>query len=643
MIEIYLDSTQVYPKQGQTIKMTKENPALTEKGTYSLDIEFPLDIPANRLFFGPLCRSEVSKDHDEYDAEIKDGAKVIIEGLATIVKVTDQNVSIQITSASSTKGVKSIMDKVYIDQMSLGVLDVMAAGDNWKVYYTGGNRLHPFVPLPDWEIEVDYTQGNNVRLPYSDPNTYYARLPIEGWRCIGDPEKVIFIPVWDETHSVAKNETTLVQTKSERDQGVEEWGVAQRPDTPQPNLMFIIKAIFELIGYSVNLGQYGQEPFTRMYIANAHSTQALSYTLPHWTINEFIEQIKLFLGCSVEINEVRKTVALKSTASASSGTKTLDIIDDFETEIEKEEDAETKFKTATNMSYNLSDSAAHIYDKLPDEVLKNFEIKDFESYQEMKSEYDAASDSLKSRYIYRCPDGYYCKGYADISAGRWDGGQLYEWTMLKVHMFGDYISNENSDEKTELKICPVAIDIHDSKLHSRYKTNWSRTYHYTMEITLKDERKTGNKNVSVWEGITDGTEGMDDTPPEDRLQVFFFAGSTYCGKMNDCELWYPNPWTDYDYMRVYEDHQAVDQRPSWSLSMDEHNSAEFSMSHLHISQSKIKSPAAHTFRFLSSTPPDVSQVFLIKGKKYLCEKVEYDITDDGMDTLMTGYFYEIIE
>ena len=75
MILIYLDGTLVVSDSTKTIKMTKENPGLTKKGEYSLEIEFPMSIPDNKNFFGPINRSEVSNMTVKHSAKIYDGSR----------------------------------------------------------------------------------------------------------------------------------------------------------------------------------------------------------------------------------------------------------------------------------------------------------------------------------------------------------------------------------------------------------------------------------------------------------------------------------------------------------------------------------------------------------------------------------------
>lgn len=50
-----------------------------------------------------------------------------------------------------------------------------------------------------------------------------------------------------------------------------------------------------------------------------------------------------------------------------------------------------------------------------------------------------------------------------------------------------------------------------------------------------------------------------------------------------------------------------------------------------------------TFKFLSDNIPDVRSVFLIRGKRYVCEKMTATFTENGMSQLIKGVFYPIVE
>jgi hypothetical protein len=144
----------------------------------------------------------------------------------------------------------------------------------------------------------------------------------------------------------------------------------------------------------------------------------------------------------------------------------------------------------------------------------------------------------------------------------------------------------------------------------------------------------------VWSAINSGVKEV--TQPEDMMQLFIYDGYTHKMRSDWENGTTCVPFTDVEYKQIPGVSESPDSRPSYSLSLD-HSSATESIAKLQVNSVKIDLNKKETFRFVANTPPDVSGVFLIRGKKYLCEKVEYDITDSGVHPLMTGYFYEIVE
>ena len=47
-------------------------------------------------------------------------------------------------------------------------------------------------------------------------------------------------------------------------------------------------------------------------------------------------------------------------------------------------------------------------------------------------------------------------------------------------------------------------------------------------------------------------------------------------------------------------------------------------------------------KFITDDIPDPSKIYVFNNKRYICEKVEMNVTDDGTDKEKTGYFYEML-
>ena len=50
-----------------------------------------------------------------------------------------------------------------------------------------------------------------------------------------------------------------------------------------------------------------------------------------------------------------------------------------------------------------------------------------------------------------------------------------------------------------------------------------------------------------------------------------------------------------------------------------------------------------TFKFIADAIPNVRSVFVIHGKKYICEKITATFSEQGMSQLLKGVFYPITE
>ena len=63
----------------------------------------------------------------------------------------------------------------------------------------------------------------------------------------------------------------------------------------------------------------------------------------------------------------------------------------------------------------------------------------------------------------------------------------------------------------------------------------------------------------------------------------------------------------------------------------------------HSALHKIENKTKVVFKFLSESIPDVRAVFLIRGKKYVCEKLTATFTEKGLSQLIKGEFWQIID
>ena len=58
---------------------------------------------------------------------------------------------------------------------------------------------------------------------------------------------------------------------------------------------------------------------------------------------------------------------------------------------------------------------------------------------------------------------------------------------------------------------------------------------------------------------------------------------------------------------------------------------------------EIETTMKTTFKFLADTIPDVRSLFIIRGKRYVCEKLTATFAENCMSQVLKGVFYPILE
>lgn len=118
MIYCTIEGDRVYPSLSQGIKITRENPELKDKGSYTLDVTFPMSIYENQLKFRHLNRIDVSLQRNDYmGVTLFVDRLPVISGIGVVTSVNNQEVKLQIMNANSEFKYASGFDKRYIDEM----------------------------------------------------------------------------------------------------------------------------------------------------------------------------------------------------------------------------------------------------------------------------------------------------------------------------------------------------------------------------------------------------------------------------------------------------------------------------------------------------------------------------------------------
>lgn len=262
--------------------------------------------------------------------------------------------------------------------------------------------------------------------------------------------------------------------------------------------------------------------------------------------------------------------------------------------------------------------------------------------------------SQMKNVLFQCADGrHFC--YSDSKG------------MLEVNMFRPRMSNpDKKDVEIELKIVPARF-VEDSLELMRYVDRGSGDSYSKQDEPLGNIpavmlQVPGNSNMDWYKGDPDSPLDIEavineeedeptannDNPDEIYIAIADLVNfDTYdkpveltSGGSFTHAFTYPRPLLRERTMAPLSGDIVRNDQP-YSLSLipiaGEINLASQT---LH-KDFKVQTRVRHCFKFVSSILPDVSALFIFHNKKFVCEKIEVDITVHGLSKLFTGYFYEV--
>lgn len=578
MTILTLNGTQVFPAGNQTIKLTRENPYFTQSESYTLDITLPMYILENRQFFGSIHRLEHSKRLSTMTCLLTVDNKPILSGTAKVTQVSELEVKAQLVGGRSEINLLSNENQVYIDEMDMG--------GPIATYVPEGRSGH-------WE---------------------YNEMPV----------RYIMQRVFNETDG-------------------------RQSDAPQPNLNDVLTQVLQESGYELVENDMAVSPWDSLYIASAKRTLFLSHALPHWTVKEFLEEYCRFFNCTLVIDQLAKTVKMVANAMFFGNARQTEIKPVDEYSVALDEDSVATSLASSNLNFDMSGSSEHDYDVIPDNVRESAPVNEYSSRNEAITAYNERSDAERPKYIYKTPVGLWTGWNHDHSdIGQSDPVALF----TQIDVFGPLIRDSQSDSEISLKICPVAISEVETTNLSGGRSRWTFRM-VCLENPTGDERDTRGRgsesDSSTIQEYIEGDADIEKSEKEDKLQVFFMddveqdsicvdiTGASREGvSVGDIRKTLM-PFTDY----LYKKNHSGEMHRLWSLSLNPVE-AEHYLGQLHQNSYSFNMKAKYCVKFLADEMPDPTQVFIIRNKRFACEKIEAQIDDQGLQQLMTGYFYEML-
>ena len=618
MITCIINGHKAYPISTSSIKVTYANQYVTDDGEYTYDITFPMNILENRVIFKNVSRLEVKKNIAKYDdCKLYCNSQLIMSGVGTILSVNEKEIKLQIVGGKSRIKFNDRMTKHYIDEIPFGTAD-----------------------KPGYDVDKGWSQMFKEKLKeiYRLDEDKSLFLGVEGKWC--------FVPVRDETNDIISNFVGVDKTKQFI--GYNAPYIAN--PAVQPNLMYIFRKVVEYEGYTLKRNDFDCKPWNLLYIASAYKTRELCKALPHWSSYTFIEEFRKLFNATIVFDDILKTCSVINASELTTADSIeVEPMDEYTTDYD--EDGSFSTSSTANLEYNLGNSANRDnYEVISKKIFDNFEIVHSKELMGANKQFASTtlswSEKQKRQTIIEYFGNYYI--YMEDENGNKSWKPAGIWSPL--------IRDSSSDDFVDLNISPAAqvvenINFKSGLLEDKY-------YERRCLLSMPNDKESDSKECDVdddgysytsVQDALDDESALDNSEDEQECMNIFFilpgrvqstdGSTTKLSWVGEKSRW-PQFLTDYRINEGFRLGIAHFEDSYFSLSLC--MKSEFgttSLGTLHANGLKIDNKNCMEVKFRSDDIPDPSKIYIIRNKRFVCEKIEMEVKDDAIEPVYTGYFY----
>lgn len=627
MITCIINGHKAYPISTSSIKVTYANQYVTDDGEYTYDITFPMNILENRVIFKNVSRLEVKKNIAKYDdCKLFCNSQLIMSGVGTILSVNEKEIKLQIVGGKSRIKFNDRLTKHYIDEIPFGTAD-----------------------KPGYTVDKGWSQGWKGLQKIKD----IYRLDDDKSKFLGVEGKWCFVPIRDETNDMIANFVGVDKTK-----------VFIGYNAPfivnpavQPNLMYIFRKVVEYEGYTLKRNDFDCKPWNLLYIASAYKTRELRRALPHWSSYTFIEEFRKLFNATIVFNDIQKTCSvIKKSELTSADSVAIEPLDEYTTDYD--EDGSFSTSSTANLEYNLGDSANRDnYEVISKKVFENFKIVHstgtWEPQNQFKGTTQSWSEKQKRQTIIECNGSYY------IYVENEDGSKT--WQLAGV--WSPLIRDSSSDDYVDINISPAAQVVEDINFKTAI-IGEDNYYEKRCLLSIPNDKEPDSKECDVDDdgySYTSVQDAIDDESTLDKseddqecMNIFFIIPGevqvdTKFSWVRAKSRW-PKFKTDYRINKEYcgsteggfggNGGGTFKEKYPYSLSICTKSTNDVvTLGCLHDNGLRLDNKNCMEVKFKSDDIPDPSKIYIIRNKKYVCEKIEMEVKDDAIEPVYTGYFY----
>ena len=252
---------------------------------------------------------------------------------------------------------------------------------------------------------------------------------------------------------------------------------------------------------------------------------------------------------------------------------------------------------------------------------------------------------------------YYVWGDFEISE---DSEETQE-KIMQVGYFSPIVRDMDSEESIKLKISPVAMYYKAKKYEEGEDNAWKGSQDLLRDYMIfipsaSNDKEMGLDDLNAHEfgayyvslvHAMQGTDADSTSTDDDTVMQVMFVGNNIRDLKNGVTykdsssteykkaLW-PISFTDGTMWEFWTGDGWRAPKETASLSLANLPHRQESMSSL------INKHNQFTIKFITDDIPDPTRIFIFRGKRYICEKIEMSVGQYGVDREKTGYFYEFL-
>lgn len=629
MIHCTVNGKSAVPSSTDKIKVTYANQYIEDSGSYTYDITFPMSIHANQVVFANVHRFDVHKPTNAFDdCKLFADNRLFISGKGTVTSVSDSAVKLQIVGGKSRIKYNSKFEQHYIDDIDYPDVKITSGIDAMRYGQMGVTsvdcRTKPSMVL------FDLTNGVNV----------------------GQPGVALFYPIYDETHDCMSNYLAAATFDKLTFEGHKLPGGTvpfMRVLAVQPNLLYVLTYIIKTEGYTVIRNDYDCAPWRRLYIASARRSCLIKHALPHWSVYTFIEEFRKLFNASFVFDDVAMTVSIIATNELTDNEAvSYDCLDEYSAEYD--EDGLSNLATS-NVEYDFDDSTVRDWREfIPLSVLKQYPVLTYDNTDAMTDAASAMTVKERRSTIFKVGYTYYIWAMLPKNGGPESKGETEQRTLCGL--FNPIMRDKEIDNVVDLKMIPVAMS-QRKRIHSKMLLPFTDRIPNKIVCmpSMSNDKDTSLDNMTVdddgdyYVSVQDAMQGADissnEEDADEKIRLMFSGdwvrdlengkvvqGGTF-GNDNTYTR-YPICLTD---SRMYPKLTGVGEDVSLSLERMPYNN------NVNV---EIDTHNLYCVKFVTDDIPDPSKIYIFHNRRFVCQKIEMDVSNDGIGKLKTGYFYEML-